>query len=652
MLSPADKRALLRELSDFKQKLHSPGTPAQLRRPSAACNTCGLPADHATGLCGNRHYTPPHEPPLPATPAPPSASPHKRGVVSSTGHHAVTSPATYKDLSRSVEHKIRCYITSDLVLRLVRKRLHRNNATLADAEELVLKCGGSGEFFTRLENLGGLVNLKRLAAPYHHFTKIEGLTPLVSLTHLDLSHNRVQKVEHIQHLHHLKELVLDGNFVERLPGEAAWPKGLERLSMVGNRLSCLDDLQNLRELISLEELDLRENPICSNGQYRGIAAYAALALAVLDGVAVTDAERNAALRLWDRKGLKPLQSELVGVKREVDTLRRALEEARLQSAQTNGQLQAVARMLQMSQEDTEAAQKEKNMMEEELRLNESRLSQTQTDLLQTKSDYEFLKLELETIYPEAAKGVIERCSNTLGEDATSSVDSDMPLPSSRLPVATKKDAADAGTPALHQQFAAMLDLPLPHQVPPSHARTPVTPPPASPQGREEAAQPVSSSVLRANGVSGTTGGDMFRDRHVSPPRSRDASRAGTPAATPRGPPSASADSSAPALDPSAGRGFTKLMAKALHCEKCAVAYRAKRAAAEAKCSGEHVLGELHEAIPDFPGALGQEEVLHLAKQQLEHHKRRADSYAEKERACEASMEKYLHRATEALAQLG
>ncbi|KAJ9460354.1 Dynein assembly factor 1 [Diplonema papillatum] len=345
-----------------------------------------------------------------------TGSPHRVIPKHSPGAGSAQSPAanTYKDLSRSVEHTVRCYITPEAVLKAVRKQEHRSNATLGDAESLVLKCHGGGEQYVRIENLGGLKNLTSFSAPGHAFTRIENLQPLVSLTALDLSRNRLQKVEGLAHLPHLTTVNLSGNFIEHLPPASAWPKTLQNLSLAENRLAVIDDLHHLRDLINLTRLDLRDNPFSSHAHYRSVVAYAGLSVTYLDDVEITDAERSAALFHWDRKGLKPLESELKATQHEVEALRRQLEETKTAAAQREGQLDAVTRLLQLATEENKCIREENKKAEHELIAKEHSLSNLQTSLLHTRSDLEFLKIELETLNPDISEAVIEKCRNTLG----------------------------------------------------------------------------------------------------------------------------------------------------------------------------------------------------------------------------------------------
>ena len=361
-LSPDDKKRVLRELMGSRHGGRS-DSPANVER----CAVCTLPvstADDGVRRCSMGHVagavvaaahrssdSPPRHYAREQTPSP-ARTPYKATVHT-------PSPATYRALNRMEEHMVRCYITPDHVLKAVRKHLHRNNATLQDADILNLKCSGIGEQFVRLENLGGLVNLHTLVAANHAFTKIDGLKPLVNLTHLDLSCNKLTRVENISHLTRLEELNLGGNLIEHIPSDSVWPKSLRVLRMAQNRLSTLEDLHNLRPLLSLTVMDLRENPICSQTLYRSIAAYAALSLQELDEVAVSETERDAAIFHWDRKGLRPLQTELSAAQKKVEELQRQLEATQVDNHHKNGQLEAVSKLLEISHTESDAVREQK-----------------------------------------------------------------------------------------------------------------------------------------------------------------------------------------------------------------------------------------------------------------------------------------------------
>ena len=97
--------------------------------------------------------------------------------------------------------------------------------------------------------------------------------------------------------------------------------------------------------------------------------------------------------------------------------------------------------------------------------------------------------------------------------------------------------------------------------------------------------------------------------------------------------------------------FARLINKALHCEKCSVAYAAKRRTALAKCSPDHLLGTLQERYPDFRTELDEEVILDVVTGWAREYQDRALLFAEKADECVDACHRYVRKAQEVLAQL-
>nr|XP_054771034.1 centrosomal protein of 72 kDa-like [Lytechinus pictus] len=138
---------------------------------------------------------------------------------------------------------------------------------------------------TYQEKIGGLGN---------------ALSSFIRLKHIDLSRNALQS---LQGLHHLK--------------------ALEKLNLYYNNISSIQELKRLRHNTSLQEIDLRLNPVTKNEpDYRLYLVHMLPNLRKLDDRSVRESERKTALLHFDTdqamsmtehtapQGLEPLRGEL------------------------------------------------------------------------------------------------------------------------------------------------------------------------------------------------------------------------------------------------------------------------------------------------------------------------------------------------------
>ncbi|XP_041455117.1 centrosomal protein of 72 kDa-like isoform X2 [Lytechinus variegatus] len=149
-----------------------------------------------------------------------------------------------------------------------------------------------------------LEDVRSLSLPGTYQEKIGGLGNALSsftrLKHIDLSRNALQS---LQGLHHLK--------------------ALEKLNLYYNNISSIQELKRLRHNTSLQEIDLRLNPVTKNEpDYRLYLVHMLPNLRKLDDRSVRESERKTALLHFDTdqamsmtehtapQGLEPLRGEL------------------------------------------------------------------------------------------------------------------------------------------------------------------------------------------------------------------------------------------------------------------------------------------------------------------------------------------------------
>nr|XP_054748586.1 centrosomal protein of 72 kDa-like isoform X2 [Lytechinus pictus] len=149
-----------------------------------------------------------------------------------------------------------------------------------------------------------LEDVRSLSLPGTYQEKIGGLgnalSSFIRLKHIDLSRNALQS---LQGLHHLK--------------------ALEKLNLYYNNISSIQELKRLRHNTSLQEIDLRLNPVTKNEpDYRLYLVHMLPNLRKLDDRSVRESERKTALLHFDTdqamsmtehtvpQGLEPLRGEL------------------------------------------------------------------------------------------------------------------------------------------------------------------------------------------------------------------------------------------------------------------------------------------------------------------------------------------------------
>ena len=130
-----------------------------------------------------------------------------------------------------------------------------------------------GMSIVKIDNLGGMTQLRTLVLSFNEIVKIDGLASLSVLETLHLGFNRIRRIENVKGLSSLKALQLNNNDIHKA-----------------------EDLSVLRKYVpNLTELSLASNPITGVKYYRRLVLRRLKRLALFDGRAVTEHERELAL---------------------------------------------------------------------------------------------------------------------------------------------------------------------------------------------------------------------------------------------------------------------------------------------------------------------------------------------------------------------
>lgn len=123
--------------------------------------------------------------------------------------------------------------------------------------------------------------------------KIENLDSLVHLKTLILSFNEIQRIEGLEHQHQLEVLELGYNRIDAVTGLDSLKK-LKSLELNNNLLNRWDDIRTIQKsVLSLTELNLRNNPLCQFKNYRLLVIQHLFNLNMLDGHPILDEERES-----------------------------------------------------------------------------------------------------------------------------------------------------------------------------------------------------------------------------------------------------------------------------------------------------------------------------------------------------------------------
>jgi Leucine-rich repeat (LRR) protein len=146
-----------------------------------------------------------------------------------------------------------------------------------------------------IENLQTLINLEHLDLSNNLIEKIDGLKTLKKLKYLSLGNNFISTITNLEELSGLETLDLHQNQIHSIPiwfGKKLI--ALKILNLANNQISSFDQIARLRTLYELREISLQGNPIEQNEHYRLLVISYVPSLQRLDGIDVSENERQQA----------------------------------------------------------------------------------------------------------------------------------------------------------------------------------------------------------------------------------------------------------------------------------------------------------------------------------------------------------------------
>ncbi|KAM9704742.1 leucine-rich repeat and guanylate kinase domain-containing protein [Menidia menidia] len=170
-----------------------------------------------------------------------------------------------------------------------------------------------------MKDLAGYASLCKLNLDYNKLSEVTGLQQCCRLTHLSVAHNRISRIRSLDGLP-LTHLCLRGNQLERIEGLEN-VKCLQVLDLSLNHITSLTGLQNLHilcsvdleknqineieeckhihELSLLRDLNLLENPVQNQPDYRLAVIFLLQHLTVLDREEIAAEEKVVTVNKYD-----------------------------------------------------------------------------------------------------------------------------------------------------------------------------------------------------------------------------------------------------------------------------------------------------------------------------------------------------------------
>ncbi|CAL8086500.1 unnamed protein product [Calicophoron daubneyi] len=148
--------------------------------------------------------------------------------------------------------------------------------------------------------------LRSLFLQHNEIVSVNGLEGLHQLKELVLDGNRIKEIEEVSFLYNwsLQEIHIENNRLRELH-QLSRLEGLKRLYIGGNRLADLNDLEKFavsqKNLIDISVVD---NPIAVKQMHRLILIHGLPRLQTIDGVAVTEEEREYSAEFYAEQDLQ------------------------------------------------------------------------------------------------------------------------------------------------------------------------------------------------------------------------------------------------------------------------------------------------------------------------------------------------------------
>ncbi|DBB11172.1 TPA: hypothetical protein ACH3X3_006625 [Trebouxia sp. C0006] len=162
---------------------------------------------------------------------------------------------------------------------------------LTDLQEVHLSHKGLED----ITAIGSAPNVVNVNVSFNKLATLDGVQMLSQLQLLDLSHNKVKSLKPLSSLAGLQVLKASHNKITQLASLATCTS-LRELWLQHNQIASHSQLLSLATLPSLAVLFLAPNPVCDSlkDNHRAAAISAISSLQVLDGQAVSEADRTAA----------------------------------------------------------------------------------------------------------------------------------------------------------------------------------------------------------------------------------------------------------------------------------------------------------------------------------------------------------------------
>ncbi|XP_076442127.1 leucine-rich repeat-containing protein 9-like isoform X2 [Babylonia areolata] len=159
----------------------------------------------------------------------------------------------------------------------------------------VLHLGYNGIKDMAALQLGRLPSLKALFLQGNEITKVEGLEGLHDLRELVLDRNKVKVMSEYAFANqwNLQELHLEENRLREVTALGCL-ENLQRLYLGSNRIQDISELEKLDTLSNLVELSVVNNAVARRLMHRVVLVFRMPQLMIIDGIPVTDEERNKA----------------------------------------------------------------------------------------------------------------------------------------------------------------------------------------------------------------------------------------------------------------------------------------------------------------------------------------------------------------------
>ncbi|KAL0042853.1 hypothetical protein WJX79_001571 [Trebouxia sp. C0005] len=143
--------------------------------------------------------------------------------------------------------------------------------------------------------IGSALNVVNVNVSFNKLVSLDGVQLLSQLQLLDVSHNKVKSLKPLSSLTGLQVLKASHNKITQLASLAACTS-LRELWLQHNQIASHSQLLSLTTMSSLAVLFLAPNPVCDSlkEDYRAATVSAIPSLQVLDGQAVSEADRTAA----------------------------------------------------------------------------------------------------------------------------------------------------------------------------------------------------------------------------------------------------------------------------------------------------------------------------------------------------------------------